>query len=69
MVTITVAVNLVLAGAIQFIPIAVMAVAAFWNAPLEIKKSTVTAPYSDALEKAFAAVKLSRELKSNTISK
>jgi hypothetical protein len=68
-IAITVAINLGLAGAIQLTPIVTKMVVSFWNAPIEIKKSTVTAPYSDALEKAFTALKLSKEPKPNNLPK
>ena len=69
MVVITIAFNLALAGAVQSIPIAISLVDAFWNAPAETRQSTVSAPYSDALEKAVAALKSSKQPKVDNLPK
>ena len=68
-IAITVVINLALAGAFQFIPIAINMAVTFWNAPVETSQSTVLAPYSDALEKAFAALKSSKQPKADTLPK
>lgn len=68
-IAITVAINLVLAGAVQFIPITIKMIVTFWNAPVETSQSTVLAPYSDALDKAFAVIRSNKEPKPTTLPK
>jgi uncharacterized membrane protein len=68
-IVITVAINLALAGAVHYIPITISMMATFWNTPAETSQSTVTAPYSDALAKAVAAIKSTKQPKADTLPK